>query len=95
MLLCVKTALRLQYNNLDGILINHGCDAFQILQNEDLGGPMVMAFFKKNPSLLEGKIYVSFRYPKERCHTNREKIMTNIPHMSPRYKGLRQDLVSF
>ncbi|KAI8718034.1 hypothetical protein NCS52_00881200 [Fusarium sp. LHS14.1] len=52
-LIHIWTTLRLQQNHLDRILINHGCNASQILQNESREEPNITAFLKKNPRLLE------------------------------------------
>jgi hypothetical protein len=57
--------------------------------------PRLVGLLKNHPTLLECKIYPPFGYPTKRGHTNRQKITTNIPPMSPRYKDLRKDSVSF
>ncbi|WAO91110.1 Hypothetical protein NCS54_00856300 [Fusarium falciforme] len=53
MLINMKTTLCLQQNNLDRILINHGCNAFEILPSDEWGGAKLTTLLKKNPSLLE------------------------------------------
>lgn len=57
----LRTTLDHQHNFLDKILVNHGCNALQTFPGQ-WSDPRLIALLKKNPSLLEGKIYSSLLF---------------------------------